>query len=136
MHYHWGLGVGHLHAHHPVSTSNGCSVIHGKLRDIEDDQNADCEPDNASEDAPNIDGTSSDMYNSDKSEWDLDNHDLEGWEDEETDSGNDIDCRSRLDSKSALIMLGCSCSMFNSHHPVQCMYMQNTHWYKHSYKYV
>ena len=102
MRYHWGLGVGHLHAHRPVSTSNGHSVIPGEPRDIEDDQNADREPDNVSEDAPNIDGASSDAYDSDKSDWDLDNRDLEGWEDEETDSGNDIDCRSELDSESEI----------------------------------
>ena len=102
MCYHWGLGIGHLHAHRPVSTSNGRSVIPGEPRDIEDDQNADREPDNVSKDAPNIDGTSSDAYDSDKSDWDLDNRDLEGWEDEETDSGNDIDCRSELDSESEI----------------------------------
>ena len=106
MRYHWGLGVGHLHVHCPVSTSSGRSGIPGKPRDIEDDQNADREPDNAfedaSEDASNIDCASSDAYDSDKSEWDLDNRDLEGWEDEETDSGNDIDCRSGLDSESEI----------------------------------
>jgi hypothetical protein len=97
MRYHWGLGIGHLHAHYPTSTSNGCSGIPGKPRDIEDDQNADCEPDNVSEDASNVDGASSNSYDSDKSESDLNNLDLEGWEDGETDSG---DCLSGLDSES------------------------------------
>ena len=75
MRYHWGLGVGHLHAHRPASTSKDSSSIPDELRDIKGDQN---EPDNATEDASNIDCASLDAYNSDKSAWDLDNRDLEG----------------------------------------------------------
>jgi hypothetical protein len=96
MRYHWGLGVGHLHAHRPASTPN--SSCSGEPSDIEDDQNADREPDHVSEDASNIDCASSDTCNSDKPEWELDNRELEGWEDE-TDSGSGDDCRSELDSE-------------------------------------
>ena len=96
MRYHWGLGVGHLHAHCPVSTSNDSSSIPDELGNIEGDQN---EPDNVTEDASNIDCATSDAYDSDKPDRDLDNRDSEGWEDE-TDSGNDANCRSELDSES------------------------------------
>jgi hypothetical protein len=97
MRYHWGLGVGHLHAHCPESTTNRCSSFPDEQRDIEDDQNTGREPDNVSEHASNIDGACSDAYNSDNSEWDLDNRDFEGWE---TDSGDDIDCQSEHGSES------------------------------------
>ena len=100
MRYHWGLGVGHLHVHCPVSTSDGRNGVPDQRRDIEDDQNGDCEPDNVSEDASNIDCTSSDAGDSDKSEWGLDNRDVEGWGDGETDSDNDIPCRSQQSSES------------------------------------
>ena len=96
MRYHWGLGVGHLHVHRPVSNSHS---IPNEPRNIDDDQNADCEPDNVSEHSSNIDGASSDGYNSDNSERDLDNRDLDGWEDGETDSGNDFDCWSGHDAE-------------------------------------
>ena len=99
MRYHWGLGVGHLHAHCPVS--DGRSSIPDEPRNIDDEQNADGEPDNVSEHSSDIDGPSSDnAYDSDNSEWDLDNRDLDGWEDGETDSGNDFDCRSEHDAES------------------------------------
>jgi hypothetical protein len=78
MRYRWGLGVGHLHVHSPKSASNRCSSFPDELRGIEDDQNADCKPDNVPEHASSIDCASSDAYNSDKSAWDLDNRDLEG----------------------------------------------------------
>ena len=100
MRYHWGLGVGHLHMHCIVSTSNGRSGVPDEPRDIEDDQNGDCKPDNVSEDTSNIDCASLDAYNSDKSEWDLDNRDLEGWGDGETDGDNDIPCQNQHDSES------------------------------------
>jgi hypothetical protein len=96
MRYHWGLGVGHLHAHCLASTPNDSSSVPDELRGIESDQN---EPGSITEDASNIDCATSDACVSDKLEWELDNRDLEGWEDE-TDSGNDDDCRSELDSES------------------------------------
>jgi hypothetical protein len=113
MRYHWGLGVGHLHAHCPVSTSNSRNSIPDEPIDIEDD---DRELDNIYEHASDIDDSRSD---SDNSDWDLDNHDVEGREDEGTDSGNDVDCRSELDSESDLVQYDGG------------MYIQNTSWYKH-----
>ena len=83
--------------HRPVS--NGHSIP-DEPRNIDNDQNADHEPDNVSEHSSNIDGASSDGYDSDNSEWDLDNRDLDSWEDGETDSGNDFDCRSEYDAES------------------------------------
>jgi hypothetical protein len=100
MCYHWDLGVGHLHVHCPVSTSNSGSGVPDQPKDIEDDQNGDCKPDNVSEDASNIDCISSDAYDSDKSEWGLGDRNLEGWGDEETDGDSDIPCRSQHDSES------------------------------------
>jgi hypothetical protein len=87
MRYHWGLGVGHLHAHQPTFNA---SRIPDKPRDTQDDQFADFEPDEPSGENAHAPDTDSDKcYESDNPELDLDDRDLEGWEDVETDSAND-----------------------------------------------
>ena len=86
MRYHWGTGVGHLHAHQPLSNDGSIS---DEPIDIEDDQNADNE---LGEHASSIDGTSRDsVHKSDNSEWD--------WEDVETDIENDLDYRDEYESE-------------------------------------
>jgi hypothetical protein len=93
MRYHWGLGVGHLHAPRPASTSESCISDEPRDAELEEDQYADLEIDEDSESArsPDADGAV-DMYDSDNPELGLDDRDLEGWQDVETDtSGSDVD---------------------------------------------
>ena len=110
MCYHWGLGVGHLHAHCVVSTSNGRSGVPDEPRDIEDDQNGDCEPDNVSEDTSNIDCASLDACDSNKSEWDLDNRDLEGWG--LVIMTSLVETNMTLSWRTQMKIFGCNCSSF------------------------
>ena len=90
MCYHWGLGVGHFHAHQPRATATS-SHTPGQPEDTENDQDA--EP-GVAEGSDNCDGhgdNASDIYQSDNSELGLDERDLEGWEDVESDGGSDLD---------------------------------------------
>jgi hypothetical protein len=98
MRYHWGLGVGHLHAHQPRSTATS-SYTPCQPGDTKDDQYAEPEPEGA-EGRVDYDGhepsaepgdNASDIYESDDSELRLDERDLEGWEDVESDDGGDLD---------------------------------------------
>jgi hypothetical protein len=86
MRYHWGLGVGHLHAHHSTSTS--ACISDNRDADNQADESADPEPcelgpshENAHLNLEAHD-TDSDL---DKPELGLDDRDPEGWEDVETD---------------------------------------------------
>lgn len=90
MRYHWGLGVGHFHAHQPQGTA-----MSSYPTPLENDQDA--EPGDA-ERSDNYDGhepsaelgdNASAIYRSDNSELGLDERDLEGWEDVE--SNDDLD---------------------------------------------
>jgi hypothetical protein len=96
MRYHWGLGVGHFHAHQPQATATS-SCTPGQPGDTENDQDA--EP-GVAEGSDNYEGhkssaelgdNASDVYQSDNSELGLDERDLEGWEDVESDGGSDLD---------------------------------------------
>ena len=95
MRYHWGLGVGHFHAHQPraSATSSNTPCQPG---DTENDQDAES---GGAEGIGNYDGhepsaeigdNASDIYPSDNSELGLDERDLEGWEDVESDGGSDL----------------------------------------------
>jgi hypothetical protein len=92
MRYHWGLGVGHLYAHQPMSASR---CVLGEPKDTQDDQfpNAESgESSNAHAPSPYLDNASD--IESDDSELGLDDRDAEGWQDVETegsDHGSDID---------------------------------------------
>ena len=90
MRYHWGLGVGHFHAHQPASTSGHVSDLAG---DAQDFQVPDMELQEAlreSLEQPNDRG--SDMgYDSDNPELRLEDRDLEGWDDIEMDDVEDGD---------------------------------------------
>jgi hypothetical protein len=99
MRYHWGFGVGHLHAHQPASTSESCISDEQRDTELEEDQYADLELDEDSAHSPDADGAI-DMYESDNPESGLDERDLEGWQDMETDSDSDVNGPSEHDSES------------------------------------
>jgi hypothetical protein len=84
MHYHWGLGVGHFHAHQPASALGRVSDLAG---DPQDFQVPDVELQEALREPleqPNDRG--SDVgYDSDNPELHLEDHNLEGWDDIEMD---------------------------------------------------
>jgi hypothetical protein len=93
MRYHWGLGVGHFHAHQPRATATTLC----QPGDTEIDQDA--EP-GIAEGSDNYEGhkssaelgdNGSDTYESDNSELGLDERDLEGWEDVESDGDSHLD---------------------------------------------
>jgi len=91
MRYHWGLAVGHLHVHQPISMSGPIPGETGSLMNTQDDddQLPDFEADKLSgEHACAQNGDSID-YESDNPELGSEERDLEGWEDVETDSGSE-----------------------------------------------
>jgi len=81
MRSHWGLGIGHVHAHHHVATS-------GRTPE-EDTQSQECEieekSDNVNAQSETHDDGNSDVHHSDGSELGLEDRHLEGWEDVESD---------------------------------------------------
>lgn len=81
MRYHWGLGVGHIHAHQSAYTSGCVSNL------AEDAQDIDAELPEAPRDSPaQVNDRGSDMgYESDNPELCLEDRDLEGWDDIEMD---------------------------------------------------
>jgi hypothetical protein len=93
MRYHWGLGVGHFHAHQARGTDTSSYTAY-QPGDTENDQ--DVEP-GIAEGSGNYEGdksnaefgdNASEVYQSDTSELGLDKRDLEGWEDVESDGGD------------------------------------------------
>jgi hypothetical protein len=90
MRYHWGLGVGHFHAHQSASTS-GC--VSDLAEDAQDIQVPDMEPQEAlGETLAHANDRGSDMgYESDNPELSLEDRDLEGWDDIEMDDVADVD---------------------------------------------
>lgn len=86
MRYHWGLGVGHYHAHQPTSISHHNITSHSNL-----------EPDSEGTSYSNVDplGDSNDdleyISDSDDPELGLENRHLpdEGWQDMDADSDAD-----------------------------------------------
>jgi hypothetical protein len=104
MRYHWGLGVGHLHAHQPIFNAGWGR---DESRDSQNDQSADFEPDeqpdeprgeNAYAADTAHDGDSDVPYESDNPELWLDESDVEGLDDLETDSNADEDGENDLDN--------------------------------------
>jgi hypothetical protein len=86
MRYHWGLGIGHTHAHQPTFNAGQSP---DKSNNAQDDRSTDFEPDepsggNAADTAHVGEGDAS--CKSDNPELCLDDHDMEGWDDVETDS--------------------------------------------------
>jgi len=87
MRYHWGLGVGHLHAHQPVITSGyvGDELDHSE--NCQDDLPPDLEPEKTSD--VQIEDRDRDIYDSDEQESRMEICDLEEWEDVETSDSDD-----------------------------------------------
>ena len=91
MRYHWGLGVGHLYAHGPSSTS--CCSEH-------DGDDIDLDPHEGSGDKQHVQDEDSDNYNSDHPELSLEDREAEGWEDVQSDNSDSGDGYSDNDSAS------------------------------------
>ena len=85
MRYHWGLGVGHLHAHGLTSPP---SWIPDQSRDFDTPDNSSTNPEDPTGDLePHVtDFDSSACYESVNPEMTLDERDLEGWDDVESDN--------------------------------------------------
>src|SRR6202522_4337982 len=101
MCYHWGLGVGHFHAHQPCATATSSGTLFCQPGDTENDHDAEPGP-GVAEGSYNYDGHKSSAelgdnasyeYQSDNSELGLDDRDSDGWEDveSESDDGSDFD---------------------------------------------
>jgi hypothetical protein len=90
MRYHWGLGIGHFHAHQSASTL-GC--VPDLAEDAQDIQDPDAESQEASgESLARANYRGSDAgYESDNPELCLEDRDLEGWDDIEMDDIEDSD---------------------------------------------
>lgn len=96
MRYHWGLGVGHLHAHHPTSS---CTPDNSRDVDASNDLLADPEllPGHTDTHATDVDDNT--YRESDNLEMGLEDRDLEGWEDAESDTLEDGNVNSDHDSE-------------------------------------
>ena len=85
MSYHWGLRVGHFHAHQEfTSTVPDNQEVQEGIKDndvYEEDMNP-ASPHNADLDS---------AYGSDKSDFSLDDRDIEGWEEVESDVGSNFE---------------------------------------------
>src|SRR6202522_3572236 len=101
MRYHWGLGVGHFHAHQPRATATSSGTLFCQPGDTKNDHDAEPGP-GVAEGSYNYDGHKSSAelgdnasyeYQSDNSELGLDDCDSDGWEDveSESDDGSDFD---------------------------------------------
>jgi hypothetical protein len=91
MRYHWGLGVGHLHAHQYAVIST--PVLE---KDAQDAQPPECEPEerldeNSVNDQIDIQDGNSEGYQSDHPELCLEERDFEGWNDVESEDSEDED---------------------------------------------
>jgi hypothetical protein len=82
MRYHWGLGVGHIHAH---QTGTSGHII--READTQDIQSPDLEAEAGLDDssAERIQDRNSDVYDSDDPELCLDDREHEGWDDVESE---------------------------------------------------
>jgi hypothetical protein len=88
MRYHWGLGVGHFHAHQPSSSGTSVRTSEQPLNP-QDVQLLECETEerlgeNNIDMAPNHDGDS----DVDDPELDLEDREYVGWDDEDLEGGD------------------------------------------------
>jgi hypothetical protein len=90
MRYHWGLGIGHFHAHQLASTSGCASDL---AEDAQDIQVPDMELQETSAESPaQASDQASDVgFESDNPELCLEDRDSEGWDDIEMDDIEDGD---------------------------------------------
>jgi hypothetical protein len=95
MRYHWGLGVGHYHAHHQPTSSLHHVItsqsITNEAGDTQDNQSSNLEPEGTSYSNVDAVGDSDDdhEYISDDPELGLEDRHLpeEGWQDTDTSDG-------------------------------------------------
>lgn len=94
MRYHWGLGVGHFHAHQPTSSiTTQLEPVINDPGDSQDNQSSNLQPEETS--YSNVDalqvGDDDLEYISDDPELGLEDRHLpdEGWEDTDTDGASD-----------------------------------------------
>jgi hypothetical protein len=91
MRYHWGLGVGHLYAHHSISTSSSACTPDSRDTDTQGDGSVDLGPFDlgpSHENAHlNVEDNDTDCE-SDNPELGLNDRDPEGWEDDDSEDGN------------------------------------------------
>jgi hypothetical protein len=81
MHYHWGLGVGHQHAHQATSTFHHKVEREDEILDSNLDEGL---PDGEKQ----IQDGDTQSYDPDHPEFDLDDCEAEGWEDVESESSD------------------------------------------------
>jgi hypothetical protein len=87
MRYHWGLGVGHFHAHQPSGTSFHTS----EEQDAGDAELPECEAEERlNEDDGDVDGNS-DVGIPHDPELGLEDREYEGWDDEEDSGGGGLE---------------------------------------------
>lgn len=104
MRYHWGLGVGHLHAHQTSESAAPCNKPEmPQAEGIQADQSPDCipadsevpsenlNPVDAQQPPPREDDGDAGTYDSDCPELCLDDREAEGWEDIDSDSEPELD---------------------------------------------
>jgi hypothetical protein len=88
MRYHWGLAVGHLHAHQHTCTPGPCTPGHNQGEpDTQDDHSPDHE-DEAGVDESNV-NTEVQDGNSDDLELGFEDREHEGWDDVESEGGGE-----------------------------------------------
>jgi hypothetical protein len=87
MRYHWGLGVGHVHAHRPAATTSHIPEEVQGIHSPEHEPEETAGGGNSDNDlnAQLLD-ENSDVYNSDDPELGLEDCDPDGWEDVESDN--------------------------------------------------
>jgi hypothetical protein len=89
MRYHWGLGVGHFHAHQPAAALGCVPKVPEDSQPIDSGQE---EVLHENDIIAHLQDGDSDVYDSDNSELGLDDRQSEGWGEVESDeSGGDED---------------------------------------------
>src|ERR1700677_4744505 len=88
MRYHWGLGVGHIHAHRSMLAMFGYMRGHRQGAQSSEQEPEDMSGANASS---TPDGNDSDIYDSDDPELGLEDRHLDGWENVELEDSDSED---------------------------------------------
>src|ERR1700720_3936849 len=86
MHYHWGLGIGHLYAHWPASSSH--MLAESDAPDVIPHEWETEEGAGENNINTHIQDGNSDVDSSDDSELGLENRNFEGWEDDESEGSD------------------------------------------------
>jgi hypothetical protein len=87
MRYHWGLGIGHMHAHQAQAPQGSHNPETTQAEDSHDDPQRNCALADTSGESSTIahpQDENDDVYDSDNPELLLDDRHLEGWDDAES----------------------------------------------------